>query len=67
MLCMNINALSLFLYNLDFLQIDITKVEKNRVIRMDIIKLDSEIMWISVITTLGRKVADYKVPNLLML
>ncbi len=57
---MNINALPPFQYSLDCPHLNMTKTEKNRVIRADIIKLNNERTWTSPTTPLGRKMAQYK-------
>ena len=54
------NALPPFQYSLDFPLLNMTKVEKNRVIRTDIINLENKITWISPKIPLGTKMAHYK-------
>ena len=55
-----INTLPLFQYSLDCTHPNRTKVEKNRVVQINIIKLDNWRTWISCTTSLGRKMAHYK-------
>ena len=57
---MSINALPPFQYSLDCPHLNMTKVEKNRVIRTDIINLENKITWISPKIPLGTKMAHYK-------
>ena len=57
---MSINALLPFHYNLNFPHLNMTKVEKNRVIQTDIINLENKITWISPKIPLGTKMAHYK-------
>ena len=57
---MSINALPPFQYSLDGPHLNMTKVEKNRVIRTDIINLENKITWISPKIPLGTKMAHYK-------
>ena len=57
---MSINALPPFQYSLDCPHLNMTKVEKNRVIRTDIINLENKITWISPKISLGTKMANYK-------
>ena len=56
----SISTLPLFQYTLDCTHSNRTKVEKNRVIQTNIIKLDNGRTWISYTTSLGRKMAHYK-------
>ena len=53
----SINALPPFQNSLDSPYLNITKVEKNRVIQIDIMKLDNWGTWISPPTSLGRNMA----------
>ena len=50
----------LFQYSLDCPRLNVTKMEKNKVIRTDNINVENKIAWISPTTSLGRKVALYK-------
>ena len=56
----SINALPSSQYNLNCPHLDITKVEKNRVIRTNIINLENKITWISPKISLRTKMAHYK-------
>ena len=56
----NINALPLFEYSLDSPHLNMTKVEKNRVIQTNIINFKNKITWISPKISLGRKMAHYR-------
>ena len=54
---MSINALSPFQYSLDSPRLNMTKVEKHRVIRTYIINLENKITWISPKISAGTKMA----------
>ena len=54
------NNCTLFQYTLDCPHLNMTKVEKIRVIRTDLINLENKITWISPKISLGRKMAHYK-------
>ena len=49
----SVNALPPFQYSLDCPHLNMTKVEKNRVIRIDTINLGNKITWISPKISLG--------------
>ena len=57
---MSINAPPPFQYSLDSPHLYMTRVEKNRVIRTDIINLENK-TWISPKISLGMKMAHYKI------
>ena len=52
---MSINALPPFQYSLDCFHLNMTTVEKIRVIRTDIINLENKITWISPIIAISRR------------
>ena len=56
----NINALPVPQYSLDCPYVNMSKVEKNRVIQIDIMNLENHIAWISPTPSLGRKMTHYK-------
>ena len=56
----SIKTLSPFRYSLDYPHLNMTKLEKNRMIQADIIILENIRAWISPTTFLGMKIAYYK-------
>ena len=56
----SVKALSLFQYSLDCPHLNMTKMESNRLIQTDIIKLDNRRTWIDFTISLARKMAHYK-------
>ena len=47
-------------HRLDFLHLEMTMMEKNRIIQTDAIKLDNKRKWNNAIMSLGRKMAHYR-------